>query len=156
MSDGECVLYDAVDADYHAGEGGWSGSATSALIYPSRADAETALEDLDPERIIRDRVRIVPLAIAMSQYAEACEREARAARAMADRTGLTVHVLEAGGAICGFPGVPAEWPQGHAWVHPQGPIAVPLSCGMPLDVHPPHRLCAGCVAAAAKRGKEGA
>jgi len=31
-------------------------------------------------------------------------------------SGVTVHILSLGGALCGLPGVPGDWPKGHVWV----------------------------------------
>lgn len=31
-----------------------------------------------------------------------------------------VHILVAGRALCGLPGIPRDWPDGHMWVHAEG------------------------------------
>lgn len=58
---------------------------------------EMSLDSLD----YLDRGRLAT----WSEVARATRREAR-----------TVHVLHAGQALCGQPGLPHEWPPGHMWV----------------------------------------
>lgn len=49
---------------------------------------------------------------------------------------FTVHVLHGGVALCGLPGVPAEWPLGHRWTRVESAEA--------------EANCGGCLACLAK------
>jgi len=46
---------------------------------------------------------------------------------------MTTHLLKTGRALCGFPGIPGEWPKGHDW--------------LPWTTIRKHAVCAECVAA---------
>lgn len=57
----EFALYDNDDSTWHAGGGEWVKRLHQAEIYPSRELAQKALEDVDEEKVLRERLEIVPV-----------------------------------------------------------------------------------------------
>lgn len=46
---------------------------------------------------------------------------------------MIVHILLEGRALCGMPGLPGEWPEGHAWLAFNDSGAVDASCAVCLS-----------------------
>jgi hypothetical protein len=53
-----------------------------------------------------------------------------------DSTLQIVHILQEGCVLCGFPGIPGAWPEGHRWVASDDPNVEKLvTCLMCRQIH---------------------
>jgi hypothetical protein len=60
------VIYDEGDHTYHQGGGEWAEDRLSAVHYDTQEDAQKDLEDCDQEEILRDRLKVLPEGVELS------------------------------------------------------------------------------------------
>ena len=60
------TLHDKGDLTYHQGGGEWGEDRLSAIHYPTEDDARRDLEDCDQDKLLRDRLEVLPEGIALS------------------------------------------------------------------------------------------
>lgn len=53
-------IYDKGDGTFHVGKGDWSTDRERAVVYDKWYDAQRGLDDVDCDRILRDRLQIIP------------------------------------------------------------------------------------------------
>jgi hypothetical protein len=54
----EFVICDGIECDYYQGDGEWTHVRSLAMRYRSREDAERALDDVDCEKLMRNRLHV--------------------------------------------------------------------------------------------------
>ena len=71
------AIYDSYDKTYHQGGGDWKyGAVETAEKYATEGEARAALDDVDCEKILRWRLRIVTVGVPESEWRKQVEQEA--------------------------------------------------------------------------------